>query len=224
MTSRLGSFVRDIFLPSRCLGCGRIVDAEVCLCFLCEDKIHFLHESFSDHNELRERCSVLFPVQVACSLMKYERNALAKKMIHSLKYGQRESIGQYIARMAIERLDIGALRPDLLVSIPLHLRKYRKRGYNQLHLFTETLSEYYHIPYDHKVLKRNKHLKSQAQKNKSARQKSDFSFSLNREIENTHVLLIDDVFTTGQTLAQASWAVLSRKNNKVSILVMAMEG
>ena len=111
----------------------------------------------------------------------------------------------------------------MLVSVPLHPKKLKERGYNQLHLFTEVLSSEYGIPFDHNLLKRNSHSQAQAQKDKSHREETKYDFSLTKEIENQHILLVDDVFTTGNTMSAIAWEFLKNKKNKVSILVMAME-
>ena len=115
-------------------------------------------------------------------------------------------------------------KPDVLVPVPLHHKKLKERGYNQLHLFTETLSQLYEIPFNHDLLKRNSYNKAQAKQNKHQRLETQYDFGVTKTIENQHLLLIDDVLTTGNTLSTMAWEILKSGNNRISILVMAVDG
>lgn len=215
--------ILDLFFPNRCIHCNRIIDADLLVCNLCFDQIHFTHFSYFTTNKMKEKCSLLFPVENAYALMQFEKENLSRKIIHELKYRSREKTGKILAGWITERLDFKNEKPDLLISVPLHSKKQRERGYNQLHLFTETLSKFYTIPFDHYLLKRNHYSKAQALKDKKHRLETENAFSLTKEISGKHILLIDDVFTTGNTVASIAWEILNRGNNKVSVLVMATD-
>lgn len=98
-----------------------------------------------------------------------------------------------------------------------------KRGYNQLHKYSEIFGKKFDIPVDHEVLKRNFYSKAQALKDKEHRKQTANVFSLNKKITGKHVLLIDDVYTTGNTAANIAWEIYGNAENKVSLLVMANE-
>ncbi|WP_419870013.1 ComF family protein [Chryseobacterium sp. CT-SW4] len=215
--------ILDILFPNRCIHCNRIIDDEPVICSLCFSQIHFTHFQYSKPNILSEKCSLLFPVENAYSLIHFEETGVSRKLIHELKYKSREKIGKILAEWTTERLDFNLEKPDIMISVPLHPKKLRERGYNQLHLFTETLSEFYQIPFDHDALKRNHYSKAQALKNKELRLETQNTFSVTKDISGKHILLTDDVFTTGNTLASISWELLRKGNNKVSVLVMAMD-
>ncbi|WP_368407661.1 ComF family protein [Chryseobacterium edaphi] len=155
--------------------------------------------------------------------MQFGKENLSRKIIHELKYKSREKTGKVLADWVTERLDFKNDRPDLLVSVPLHPKKHKERGYNQLHLFTKNLSDFYNIPHDHNLIRRNHYSKAQALKDKKHRLETQNTFTLTKSISNQHILLIDDVFTTGNTLATIAWEILKESNNKVSVLVMAMD-
>ena len=72
--------------------------------------------------------------------MQFEEESLSRKIVHELKYKSRERVGKILAEWTSEQLNFGENKPDLLVSVPLHPKKLKERGYNQLHLFTQTLS------------------------------------------------------------------------------------
>ena len=187
------------------------------------DQILFTHHDFSESNLLKERCSLLFPLENAFALMQFEEESLSRKIVHQLKYGSREKTGKILAEWTGERIHFDDNKPDLMVSVPLHPKKLKERGYNQLHLFTETLSKKLEIPFDHQLIRRNFYQKAQAQKDKSHRAETENLFSVTEEISDTHVLLIDDVFTTGNTMSSVAWEILKAGNNKVSVLVMAVD-
>jgi ComF family protein len=154
--------------------------------------------------------------------MNFEQGNLAQKIIHQLKYADKEYFGKHIAQWTFDRLEF-LQKPDLLVSVPLHPKKQKKRGYNQLHLFAKTLSEHYGIPLENDLLKRNFYNQAQAKKDRNHRTEVDRLFSVTQKIENQHILLVDDVLTTGNTLSAIAWEFLKNSNNKISVLVMALD-
>lgn len=212
----------DLLFPNHCLGCGVIIPNEEIVCPTCKDKIHFTHFGFYDRNPLKQKCEILFPVEDAFALMYFEKESLSQKLMHQLKYNGMQKIGKILAQWTTEYLQFGEDKPNIITNIPLHPKKQKKRGYNQLHLFTEEISKFYDIPYDHHLLKRNIHTTSQARKDKILRQENQSIFTLQKSIRNQHILLIDDVITTGNTLSTATWELLKHQN-KVSILVMAID-
>jgi len=215
--------ILDVLFPNRCINCNHIIDADLLVCNLCFKHIHFTHFDYGDKNSLKEKCKLLFPVKNAYALMQFGQENMSRKIIHELKYRSREKTGKILAGWITERLNFNNDKPDLLISVPLHRKKQKERGYNQLHLFTKTLSEFYDIPYDHNLMKRNHYSKAQALKDKKHRLETQNTFSLIKNISNQHVLLIDDVFTTGNTLSAIAWEILKEENNTISILVMAVD-
>lgn len=215
--------ILDIFFPNRCISCNRIIDGDFLVCNLCFEQIHFTHFNYFDDNYIKEKCRLLFPVENTFALMQFEKECLSRKIIHELKYKSREKVGKILANWTSERLDFKDNNPDVLVTVPLHPKKLKERGYNQLHVFTETLSEFYNIPFNHDMIKRNHYSKAQALKDKQHRLETQNTFSINKNISGKHVLLIDDVFTTGNTLASIAWEILRAGDNQVSVLVMAID-
>ncbi|MET3035514.1 double zinc ribbon domain-containing protein [Chryseobacterium sp. NRRL B-14859] len=215
--------VLDLLFPNRCIHCNRITDPEFPVCDLCFDQIHFTHYNFSDNNPIKEKCKLLFPVENTYALMQFEKESLSRKIIHELKYRSREKIGKTLAEWTTERLDFKEKRPDLMISVPLHPKKLKERGYNQLHVYTERLSAFYNIPFSHEIIKRNHYSKAQALKDKQHRLDTVNTFSLTRPVTGKHILLIDDVFTTGNTVSSIAWEILNAGNNKISVLVIAMD-
>ena len=216
-------FLLDLIFPNRCVNCNRIIGGEELICALCYDQIDFTHYEFGEENLLKERCKVLFPVENAFALMQFEEENVSRKIVHQLKYGKREKVGKILANWVSERLNFGNSAPDLIVTIPIHPKKMKIRGYNQLHLFADNLSEKFNIPCDHTLLKRNFHRSAQAKKNKEQRSTKENLFSLTKNISEKHILIVDDVFTTGNTMNSAVWEILKNPDNKISILIIAVD-
>ncbi|HCN47998.1 MAG TPA: ComF family protein [Chryseobacterium sp.] len=215
--------ILDLFFPNRCIECSRIIDSDLLVCDLCFNQIHFTHYDYFENTPIKEKCSLFFPIENAFALIQFEKENLSRKIIHELKYRGREKVGKILAEWTTERLDFKNAKPDLMVSVPLHPKKLRERGYNQLHLFTETVSAFYEIPFDHQLLKRNHYSKAQALKDKKHRLEAVNTFSVTQPVTGKHILLIDDVFTTGNTISSVAWEILNAGDNKVSVLVMAMD-
>ncbi len=214
----------DFLFPNRCLHCNQLIDKSEIVCEVCTDKIKFSNHQFSENNSLKEKISLLFPAENAFSLMLYEKESLAQKIIQQLKYNHREKTGKNLAGWTIEKLNFENNKPDLIVSVPLHPKKLKQRGYNQLHIFGNELAKHYEIPINHDLLKRTKHSKAQAKKDQTERLKTKNAYQLTETIRDKHILLIDDVYTTGNTISNIAWEILSNSENvKISILVMAMD-
>ena len=216
-------FLVDLLFPNRCLECNRIIHHEEVVCELCFNQIHFTHHHYSESNLLLEKCRLLFPIENAFALMQFEEESTSQKIIHQLKYGNREKIGKIIANWTLEKIDFSQSKFDLLATVPLHPKKQKERGYNQLHLFADRLSTSLKIPCNHHLIKRNFYKKAQAQKRREQRTFNENLFAITKNISNQHILLIDDVFTTGNTMSAVAWQILKEGNNKVSVLVMAMD-
>lgn len=215
--------ILNLLFPNRCLNCNRIIDAEEIVCALCFDQIDFNHHQFTENNLLKERCQVLFPVENAFALMQFGEENLSRKIVHQLKYANREKVGKILAKWVMEKIDFGNYPPDLFVTVPLHPKKLKERGYNQLHLFANTLGSHFNIPCDHHLVKRNFYKRAQAKKNKAQRSTTEDLFSLTHEISGKHILLIDDVFTTGNTMSSVAWEILKNPDSKVSVLIIAVD-
>ena len=214
----------DFLFPNRCLDCNQLIDKNEVVCEICKDKIHFSDHRFSENNGLKERTSLLFPIQNAFSLMLYQEESLSQKIIHQLKYNHREKIGKNLADWTITKLSFENDKPDLIVTVPLHPKKLKQRGYNQLHLFGDVVSKHFQIPVNHQMLTRTKHSRAQAKKDQTERLKTKNAYQVTQKIRDKHILLIDDVYTTGNTSSNIAWEILRSSDNvRISLLVMAMD-
>lgn len=213
----------DFLFPNRCIECDLIISPKEIICESCFEKINFTHWNFSKNNPLKQKAKLLFPVENAFALMHFENESLSRKIIHQLKYAQRPKIGYHLAKWTTERLNFNNEIPDFIISTPLHKNKFKNRGYNQTHIFTEKIAKYYKIPCSHTLLEKKSDNKAQASKDKNQRLKTEYKFCLTQDIQNKHILIVDDVYTTGNTMCSMAWELINNGNNKVSILVMAVD-
>lgn len=212
----------DLLFPNRCLHCSTVTTAEEPLCAACMRHIRFTNQEWEAGTALTERCRTLFPVRNAYALMYFEPRMPSRQIIHELKYRKREKIGGALAAWTTARLTFGNDAPQLFTTVPLHPRKEKERGYNQLHRYGDALAAHYQIPCDHGLLRRNYYRKPQALSSRRHRASTDKLFSVEKAMAPRHIALIDDVFTTGNTLAAAA-EPLMEAGHSVSILVMAVE-
>lgn len=216
------SMFLELIFPNRCLHCTRIIERRDWVCEACWHQISWSHYDFNTENDFAKRCRIHFPVENAYALFEYVKKSPVQKAIHQLKYKHREVMGEILSEEFIIKNKTLPLGIDCIVYIPIHERKKRDRGYNQLTGFCNTLAKHFDIDIVHDALIRNIHSKAQAHKSKQERSRTDGIFSCKKQYDNTHFLLVDDVFTTGNTLSAAAWELLkSGKNNKVSVLVIA---
>ena len=160
------------------------------------------------------------------ALLYYHKIGISKKIIHQLKYFGKEDIGIFFGKWIANALQREGFCDtiDCIVPVPLHPKKRRKRGYNQLTKFGETLSEILQIEYQPDVLKRKRSLKTQAFKHRFERfSDAKIKFELENTLlfKNKHVLLIDDILTTGATLVSCCEELLKTENIKISICTIA---
>ena len=146
-------------------------------------------------------------------------------MIHKLKYKGQEDIGLALGQWFAEDLITSpCASADAIIPVPLHPKKLRQRGYNQVTSFGKALSGSLGIPVDEELLKRNFYSKTQTKKNLFARSelsKTLFEANISDAHCGKHLLLIDDVLTTGSTLEACSRALLKIPDVKISIACLA---
>lgn len=148
-------------------------------------------------------------------------------MIHNLKYRGHEEVGTLLGNWYAEDLKkVGELSTvDCIIPVPLHKRKLRERGYNQVTEFALALSQQLSLPYNNTLLIRKVYSKTQSKKNLLGRTEgiqSTFDVNYREQDHNKHFLLIDDVITTGATLEACSKALLKIPGACISIVCMAM--
>ena len=217
----------DIFYPETCIGCGRVLYrpsrliCPVCSCDLPRCEFCF----FKDN-----RAEMLFKgrvdLQSVASLYYFRKKGIVQKMMHALKYGGRQDVGEFLGwALAAEMVSAGRFREiDLVLPVPLHPAKRRKRGYNQVSGFGRVLSESLGVPFREDILERRIPGRSQTRKDRVMRNRAlmdSFRISKSNELINKHVLIVDDIITSGATLEACARVILPVPGARVSLASMA---
>ena len=218
----------NLFFPPVCAGCHSfLVSNENVVCTLCRHNIPLTNHHLNPENESFKKFYGRIPVEHSSALLYFHKKGIVQELIHNLKYKGQEEIGTVLGEWYAEYLKNSAIiqSVDEIIPVPLHKRKLRERGYNQVTNFGLALSKNLNIPYDTNILVRNIYSKTQSKKNLLNR--SDgidtiFDVAFTEKDHNKHFLLIDDVITTGSTLEACSHALLKIPGAKISIVCMAM--
>ena len=218
----------NLFYPQACLGCSQfLLQNETVICTECRHNIPLTNHHSFEENEVMTKFYGRLPLEHGSTLMYFHKRGIVQELIHNLKYRGHQEIGTVIGNWyGSELKNCDNLKNiDAIIPIPLHAKRLRTRGYNQVTDFGKALSQQLHCPFEEHVLKRNQYNKTQTFKNllnRNELKSHTFEVNYTEEHHNKHFLLIDDVLTTGATLEAAGKTLLEIPGAKISIVCMAM--
>jgi ComF family protein len=218
----------NLFFPKSCVGCHSfLLSDELVICTQCRHEIPLTNFHKNQENEMFQKFYGRIPLEFGAALFYFHKKGIVQEMMHQLKYKGQQEIGEIVGHWyASELKDLEPMRNiDYIVPVPLHKRRFRERGYNQVTLFGKALAQNLAIPYEETILRRNRYTKTQTKKSLLGRtdiSKTIFDVSFSENHHGKHFLLIDDVITTGSTLEACSRELLKIPNAKISIVCMAM--
>ena len=218
----------NLFFPKVCSGCNSfLLTNENVICTVCRHDIPLTNHHLNPDNDASKKFYGRIPIQHASALFYFHKKGIVQQLIHNLKYKGHEEIGSIIGEWYAE--DLSQMEfiqtVDEIIPVPLHPRKLKERGYNQVTTFGKALSSSLNLIYNDSLLNRNKYSKTQSKKNLLGRTEgieSVFDVTFTEKDHDKHFLLIDDVITTGSTLEACSRALLKIPGAKISIVCMAM--
>lgn len=219
----------NLFFPKSCAGCTSfLLKNEVVICTTCRHEIPLTNHHKTKNNDAIGKFYGRIPLEFASALFYFHKKGIVQELIHNLKYRGHEEVGAFFGNWFSEELQLLHKKNpiDLIIPVPLHKKRVKERGYNQVTEFGIVLSKNLNIPYKPTVLERNIYSKTQVSKNLLGRtdvaNKSVFDVVFTEKEHNKHFLLIDDVLTTGSTLEACSKALLKIPGAKISIVCIAM--
>ncbi|CAD0002456.1 amidophosphoribosyltransferase [Flavobacterium chungangense] len=179
------------------------------------------------NNEAVKKFYGKIEIEHASAFLYFNKKGMVQELIHNLKYKGNEEIGTVLGNWYVEDLKNIQLKTPFsaVIPVPLHQKKFRERGYNQVTTFGNALAKGLNIGYDDSILFRKKYSKTQSKKNLLGRSEgieNVFDVNYSEQNRNKHFLLVDDVLTTGATLEACSRALLKIPGVKISIVCMAM--
>jgi len=220
----------DLVFPRNCELCGRtLFDHEKCLCAICVGilPVTSYHLRASD-NDLTDKIKGLSEVRKAMAYLKFTKEGKSQEILHKLKYKNKPQLAQELG------LNYGRLLIDskclidwtLIVPVPLHPLKLKRRGYNQSEEFGKGLSEALNIPIEN-ALERIKFTETQTKKTRLERMSNVdevFGLAAAVSVSNHSVMLVDDVLTTGATMCACANVLLANKAKMVDLVTLAAGG
>jgi ComF family protein len=219
----------ELFYPNVCLACSeKLLKGEAVLCYACRRELPRSEYWNDAENPMAKRFWGRVDLQGAAALFKFQKDGEVQQLLHQLKYYGRQDAGEMIGKM------LGALmlQPgsvikdvDIIVPVPLHWKRLRSRGFNQCDPIAKGISETIHVPWSGSALVRVQENISQTGKNRFDRWYNVaeiFAVKDAEQLRNKHVLLVDDVMTTGATAEACLQKIAAVEGTRVSFVTAAV--
>ena len=222
----LGDFINTIF-PENCIGCSRaLYKQEKFLCLHCKSELPAAKYDATTNNPASKLLAGRTCFNTCLPLYYYYRGGKVQNIVKEIKYGKRPELaldmGRRIGLSLVSQHSLNNL--NAIIPVPLHPKREKKRGYNQSYFLGKGIAEVLEIPIFNERMVRIVNNRSQTDKSRQERwEKVNSIFSLKNpeELSGMHVLLVDDVITTGSTL-ESCCAVLNHVNGiKITIATLA---
>jgi ComF family protein len=220
----------DLIFPRTCPQCGRsLLDFEHCLCTLCQGTLPVANFHLRPYdNELTSKVMGLTQVSRVMAFLRFTKKGKSQKLLHQLKYRNKPEIGIDMGRLFGRALVEAGYEHewDVIVPVPLHPLKQRRRGYNQSEKFAYGLSQCIRIEQAN-LLERRKFTDTQTKKSRLQRLENVeevFDLRSHEAVSGLRVLLVDDVITTGATLCACANVLLANGAKNVDLATIAAGG
>lgn len=218
----------NLIYPNCCLVCGEnLLGSEQFVCLRCVNEIPKTNYHNRRDNEAEKRFWGKVDIFRATAFFHYQKGSAFQTLIHNLKYKGCKEVGDVLGRFAaadlIENEDFASI--DYIVPVPLHPNKQRKRGYNQSEYIAKGIATVMQKQLETENLYRA--IENPTQTKKSVYERFEntariFALHSPQVFENKHILLVDDVMTTGSTLEGCVMAMKDVKNLKISLFTLAI--
>jgi ComF family protein len=220
----------DLIFPRNCPQCRRsLFDFEPCLCTVCQGSLPVANFHMRPYdNELTAKIRGLTQVNRAMAFLRFSKKGKSQKLLHQFKYRNKPEIGEEMGRLfglvLAQNSFIGEW--DVIVPVPLHPMKQKRRGFNQSEKFALGLSIPLNLTVD-SLLERKKFTETQTKKSRLERLDNVdevFQIRTGENISGLRILLVDDVITTGATLCACANVLLANGAKHVDLATIAAGG
>lgn len=216
-----------LFFPHTCAGCGSdILAHDQLLCLQCIDRLPQTGFHRYAGNPVEKIFWGRLKVSCATSFLYFTKSSLLQHLVHQFKYNGKREIGQFIGRrmgeVITEASRFGEI--DALIPLPLYAARERRRGYNQAGVLCDAMAEILQVPVLRDTIIRKTATETQTRKGRTERWTNiagRFELLQPEAVCGKHVLLVDDVITTGATLEACGQELMSAGDTRLSIFTMA---
>jgi ComF family protein len=216
-----------LFFPHSCAGCGNdIISEKQILCIRCNSQLPLTGFELHNNNPIEKSFWGRIPIYNAMGLLHFTKDSILQNLMHQFKYKGKKEIGFYFGNMIGNAIIRSGRFENInaLIPLPLFSSKEKKRGYNQSTILCEGISEIMQLPILKNAVIRTTATETQTHKNRIERWQNingKFEIVNMSSLRNKHVLLVDDVTTTGATLEACAIELLKAEDIKVSIATLA---
>ncbi|MBC7913018.1 MAG: ComF family protein [Pyrinomonadaceae bacterium] len=224
--SRYAQDFFSLFFPEVCSGCGKnLLGNESVICTDCIYHLPYTNFHLDSNNRVARQLWGRVPFLFSSAYVYFHKGSRVQNLMHGLKYNNKPEVAYKLGELyGSELKEAEAIKyADTIIPVPLHPARQKKRGYNQSEHFAHGLGKSMKIPVNLN-LKRNIFTQTQTKKSRFVRyenMKGVFSIDNSSSLENKHILLVDDVLTTGATLEACALELLKIKGVQISIATIA---
>ncbi|WP_110473982.1 ComF family protein [Winogradskyella epiphytica] len=218
----------NLFFPAVCEACNYVLsDNELVLCTRCRHHLPVTNYHFDDSETVKKVVYGRVALEHATALLHFSKKGIVQQILHNLKYRGHEQISEFFGKwLGAELATLEAYQKiDIVIPVPLYKTKLRKRGYNQVAKFGQEIAKSLKADYNDTVLIKVKPSTTQVFKERIKRWNDDgalFAISENQSLIGKHILLVDDIITTGATVEACATELLKIENIKLSLATMAI--
>ncbi|TAE00474.1 MAG: ComF family protein [Bacteroidetes bacterium] len=214
-----------LLFPNCCAGCQKALEKnEELICVEC--RANLPKTNFHQYGDQRVAQKFIGKISLrnAFAYLQFNKEGITQSILHELKYKNNQEVGELLARYFAQEIKELVSEIEFIVPVPLHHSKKLQRGYNQCDPIAKGFSQILEVPFAPDALIRNKATISQTRKSRSERQENVsniFSVSDANIFKDKHILLVDDVLTTGATLEACAIPILEANCASLTIAVLA---
>lgn len=216
-----------LFFPDLCAACGKnLFKGETEICNSCIYKLPFTQFHNDPANRVARQFWGRIEILQAGAFLYFQKGTRVQNLLHQLKYNKRSGTGQRLGELyGFElRESLSFIKPDIIIPVPLHPKKLKKRGYNQSSSIAQGMAKILEIPISEDNLFRTLATETQTKKSRFARYENmQDAFDLRdaEALTGKHILLVDDVITTGATLEACVLQMQKKVDLKISLSALA---